>query len=184
MFLKFTRHEDLLAFRYAADPYRCDEEWCVRDAADGTIFVELECPEDVAPGGVNTYRYSLDTKMMERAVKEDRVRLFYGMRFRDAGAFEDFRRREAAREGESWRVVFRDDRQDRTVATDDERMVNKLMARPLKQSVWGDECPNPYFENRRFRNEDAVIVELARPVRWQDAESGQVILLGGKFERK
>ena len=59
-----------------------------------------------------------------------------------------------------------------------------LMARPLKQSVWGDDRPDPYFENRRFRNEDAVIVELARPVRWQDAESGQVILFGGKFERK
>ena len=184
MFLKFTRFEDLLAFRYAADPYRCDEEWCVRDAADGTIFIELECPEDVAPGGINTYRHSLDTNAMDRAVKDGRVRLFYGMRFHNVGAFEDFRRHEAAREGEAWRVVFRDDRLDRTVATDDERMVNKLMARPLKQSVWGDDRPDPYFENRRFRNEDAVIVELARPVRWQDAETGKVILLGGELERK
>lgn len=180
LILKFAHKEDLLKFRYASDFYRGVEGWTLLDVADDAIFVGLYCLPDVVLDGINTYRYCLDSDWMSRCVKEGRVQLFYGMRFADVGAFAKFRSAEAALEGKCWREAFRDERLDRTIETDAERMVNKIMGLPIRDSVWGGDFSGGKCD---YRNQDFVLVETTLPVRWRDDESGETISLIGNFER-
>jgi len=153
-------------------------EWGVIDQSGDDTFVLLNDGFSAYPKTpINDGAlFSLRSRKLNEMVVSGRVDVFVALRFPDVDAFEIFRSKERAREGESWKAVFRNYRCG--------NIVNGYTSefKPDLVNGWkglGDTREYAYDKEGRFKSLDAVLVATSLPVPWVDKTPWRELRVNG-----